>query len=66
VLGRDIWRVVVVYNREGKRECLEEIRKLVGEREEENLLVLGDIFQCYDRKRGRFWKRGGGRESSDM
>ena len=41
--GGVIWRIINVYNREGRKETLENIKKEVKEDEEENMIILGDF-----------------------
>jgi len=49
-LDRENWRVVIVYNREGKKEWLEKMKKEIKEEEEEKLIILGDFNARIGRK----------------
>ena len=55
-LDRENWRVVIVYNREGKKEWLEKMKKEIKEEEEEKLIILGDFNARIGRKGS--WEEG--------
>lgn len=42
-MGRKEWRVVTVYNREGKEEVLKQLGEVVEEGTKGNLLISGDF-----------------------
>jgi len=48
--------VVIVYNREGKKEWLEKMKKEIKEEEEEKLIILGDFNARIGRKGS--WEEG--------
>jgi len=48
--------VVIVYNREGKKEWLEKMKKEIKEEEEEKLIILGDFNARIGRKGN--WEEG--------
>ena len=55
-LDGENWRVVIVYNREGKKEGLEKMKKEIKEEEEEKLIILGDFNARIGRKGS--WEEG--------
>lgn len=48
--------MVIVYNREGKKEWLEKMKKEIKEEEEEKLIILGDFNARIGRKGS--WEEG--------
>lgn len=42
-MGREEWRIMTVYNREGEEKVLKQIGEVVGEGREGNLLIDGDF-----------------------
>ena len=48
--------MVIVYNREGKKEWLEKMKKEIKEEEEEKLIILGDFNARIGRKGN--WEEG--------
>ncbi|XP_018405647.1 PREDICTED: golgin subfamily A member 6-like protein 6 [Cyphomyrmex costatus] len=55
-LDGETWRMVTVYNREGKKELLEKIKEEIKEEEEERLMIVGDFNARIGRKGG--WEEG--------
>ncbi|KYN04775.1 hypothetical protein ALC62_04348 [Cyphomyrmex costatus] len=40
---KEKWRIISVYNREGKKEKLEQLKEMIREEEEGNLIIAGDF-----------------------
>ena len=58
VVDEERWRIVTVYNKEGSKEELDRLKEMIGEREEENMIIVGD-FNARIGKEGGFCDQNG-------
>ncbi|XP_018343269.1 PREDICTED: uncharacterized protein LOC108749206 [Trachymyrmex septentrionalis] len=58
VVDEERWRIVTLYNKEGSKEELDRLKEMIGEREEENMIIVGD-FNARIGKEGGFCDQNG-------
>ncbi|KYN06857.1 hypothetical protein ALC62_02241 [Cyphomyrmex costatus] len=57
-IDKERWRIITVYNREGSKDELDRLRKVLREREEGNMLIAGDFNARTGREGGWCVKSG--------